>query len=149
MFKIFSNSDSIKNPAFITQWSIMHFSLGLVFYIYMFYFFGIKDINNFNISNLIHGIYEFNDLLQYLGWKKKRLWNWGNNSLINSIGDTLVFNIGWLIGYYIKDNINCNIMYIITIFYCGQIILTITMPRVGIRQIIPGTVIIAILYTRM
>ena len=118
MFKIFSNSDSIKNPAFITQWSIMHFSLGLVFYIYMFYFFGIKDINSFKISNLIHGIYEFNDLLQYLGWKKQRLWNWGNNSLINSIGDTLVFNIGWLIGYYIKENINCNIMYIITIFYC-------------------------------
>ena len=89
-------SDTIKNQAFITPWALIHFlSGGIAFFTIMYLYPNISMINALLLWFILHTIYEIKDLMPFLK-KKKYPSEWEDNSVINSIGDTLFSIIGFL-----------------------------------------------------
>jgi len=81
---------------FVDQYSLLHFSIGVIFY-----FWNIK----LDTSIIIHIIYELleNTKIGMRYINKFTYWPGGKpsaDSLINSIGDTIFFIIGWIIANY-------------------------------------------------
>ena len=100
-FYWYSLSDSKQIPSILTPWSFIHFYTGILSYIYLLYF-KLNDKYNFIVCQIIHLIYEINDLNIYFSNQKNvNIYDWTNNSIINSLGDTLCFLFGWLISYKI------------------------------------------------
>lgn len=99
MVELYKHEDKIEAPSLTSPFSLIHFLFGILTYTCLKK--KVKPVNNILISNVIHGIYEIKDIIISNGPKEKTYWS--DNSLINSLGDTIVFNLGLSIGYF------CNI----------------------------------------
>lgn len=97
--KFFNTHDSVKKPAFITQWSLMHFWIGIQTAI-LFKYYNLPDKTNLIISFILHTIYEFIDYYQTYINKKYKADSENSNSIINCIGDTIVNLFGTIL--YLK-----------------------------------------------
>jgi hypothetical protein len=90
---------------FIDQYSLLHFASGI-----MFYFLGI----NFNISIFIHTLFEIIENIP-LGttnvYYLHLFWLGGRNepdTFLNSVGDTVIFALGFLTSRYIDKVVSSN-----------------------------------------
>ena len=105
-FKIFSLADNMNfykgyASALITPWTLIHFLTGVNTFLIL---------NNYNynysqilyIGIIVHTIYEIKDCKLYFTDAKRTDWN--DNSIINSIGDTISFVLGLLLGNFMKNN---------------------------------------------
>ena len=99
--KLIGNDDTLKEQVFITPWSLIHGYAGVIIYVAAKRFFPKLSLMQILILNLIiHSIYEMEDMLCYheelfikiYGKKPAESW-WGNNSFLNTIGDT-IFSLG-------------------------------------------------------
>ena len=116
---ILSNlSDNVKNPAFITPWTFIHFVSGIFTYILLEKFITKDVLINFYIFLFLHIVYEIKDLSYYMDYNKivKNSY-WSNNSLPNSIGDVLFSTIGFLWAVSFKYFTNGQF------FLCGSFLL--------------------------
>ncbi len=97
-------SDGRNNPSFITPWSFIHMFFGFTYYVVLSKSMTYK--NNFITMNIFHALYELKDI--FCAYVLKINGIWYNNTIINSIGDTICAIIGWCIAYVIfgKSNIN-------------------------------------------
>jgi hypothetical protein len=105
-------SDYVKNPAFITPWTFIHFVSGIFTYMFLEKFITKNVWINFYIFLFLHIGYELQDLSYYMKIVKKSYWS--NNSLQNSIGDILFSTIGFLWAVSFKSFTNRQI------FLCGS-----------------------------
>ena len=100
--KLFGYDDTLKNPVFITPWSLIHGYAGVIFYVAAKRFFPKLSLMQILIINLIlHSIYEIKDMLCYheelfikIYGKKPAESYWGNNTFSNTIGDTIFSLVG-------------------------------------------------------
>ena len=116
-------SDDKENPACITPWSFIHLYSGFIFYLTLKYLYPkLSLLTIFIIWVILHTIYEIKDLLSYFKIYVYEDKKWNNNSVINSVFDTIFAIFGLLIAYYININttnfyfINI-ILYILFIYY--------------------------------
>ena len=101
-FNLLSIKDTSKSNAFITPWSFIHLLSGGLIYLYLKYIYvNISIVKSFIIMIILHTLYEINDLRYHFKKKKERNY-WDDNSLINSLGDTICAIIGFLIAIQIK-----------------------------------------------
>ena len=99
-------NDEKDNPSLITPFSIIHYLSGL-FLFFTFNLFTENDLINFIIINIIHFIYECKDYFYtYIKSYDNSYMYYlsSNNTLINSVGDTIFFLIGIYTALYIKYN---------------------------------------------
>jgi hypothetical protein len=92
----YNEKDTVKTPCLFSFWSIHHFLTGGFLYCILAYYF--KKISKtiiIFIVLLIHSIYEFKDMLFYLGVIEDS--HWSNNSPLNTFGDTICCLIGSLL----------------------------------------------------
>ena len=100
MIKIYTETDSLKTPALLTSWSLVHLLSGSATMVIINYLFDRYNLDTDNliilnliISNIIHASFELNDFnTTYITRDRIK-----QNSIINIIGDTIVFNIGFWI----------------------------------------------------
>lgn len=124
---MFCLEDNVDKPCLITPWSFIHFISSITFYLFINLF--IK--NNFTIfitTLIVHTIYEIKDIyfayfLKIYEYNNKFLNHWGNNSILNSVGDTLACIIGCLTIYLIKNKYNKKQLLLLSsiitiIFFC-------------------------------
>lgn len=107
----FSNSDKVKTPSLITPWSFIHFINGCYMYTFGNY---ITDniFINLLIGLIIHTIYE---VVTLLTMPSNNIPKWKNNSITNSIGDTVCFILGFILMYV--GSLNQKYKHIITLIY--------------------------------
>lgn len=104
--KIISMFDSINDPSIITPWTFIHYLAGLTLF-FIFNLFIEEDLVNIIIINIIHLCYELKDY--YYTYIKSSgnsfIYYFSiNNTVINSIGDTIFFLIGIFTAIYLKYN---------------------------------------------
>lgn len=117
--KLFSLEDGRHNPAIFTFFSLQHFLTGYI---------GFVILNKMKLSHakstvvlfIVHTLYELKDC--YVSYYEKDMSYWGDNSIINSVGDTILFAIGMyaaiLVGKNAEYYIFTQILIVITIgFY--------------------------------
>ena len=105
----YSLHDSIEHNYFITPWSFIHLLYGGLS-ILILKEFKINFLNSFIILLIAHTIWEIKDLYPYF-MKINNVASERDNSLLNSIGDTLF----WIIGIIIFNNYKLNKKELITI----------------------------------
>ena len=98
----YSLHDSIEHNYFITPWSFIHLLYGGLS-ILILKEFKINFLNSFIILLIAHTIWEIKDLYPYF-MKINNVASERDNSLLNSIGDTLF----WIIGIIIFNNYKLN-----------------------------------------
>ena len=111
----YSNIDTVEEPSLFTPWSLVHLLSGAIIYLYTRYFF--KNISRKNamiIMLFLHTLYEIKDLQYYFFGKKGDDYD-ENNSLPNSICDTICSALGLLIAYNITKTVNLTQLSICTI----------------------------------
>lgn len=86
-------SDTVASSKFITPWSFIHFMSGVVMY-------RLKPDIYFGL--FLHTLYELKDVYLSTKVKNKKTDDWGNNSILNCLGDTLFFWIGQIVSNKIK-----------------------------------------------
>ncbi len=115
MVLLYNNSDTINKKALFTYWSLLHFIYGGLMYLFLKYSLKIKSVyNSFIIMIIIHTIYEMKDLKYYLEKNVKLNWT-NNNSIINSIGDTISSIIGFYFIIYFETKYNIKYFIFISI----------------------------------
>jgi len=97
-------SDGLNKSSFITPWSFIHMFFGFTYYVVLSKYMTYK--NNFITLNIIHALYELKDI--FFSYILKIKGKWYNNTIINSIGDTICAIIGWCIAYVIFGKYNIN-----------------------------------------
>ena len=99
--KILSLSDTRQNVGIITPWSLIHYLAGLNGY-FLFKKLNLKDLYVYIILITLHTLYELKDFLlsYYLNLNSE----WGNNSFINSVTDTIFFLLGIITAKKIEYN---------------------------------------------
>ena len=113
--------DTIQKPSLITPWSFVHFLAGGLIYLYLKFFFkNISITTAFIVMIVIHTLYEIKDLFLYFKITKKTQWN--DNSLTNSIGDTLCAIIGFFIATQVHE-VNLPLLLVFTLIYISTAIL--------------------------
>lgn len=116
-----SASDTIDSNSFITPWTFIHFLTGYISAIGIMKCFNASFKTTFIILLILHTIYEIQDLKCYF-LKKTNIktdcdkLEWSNNSLYNSIFDTIFFIFGILLVLEINTKNNCYLI-ILTILY--------------------------------
>ena len=106
--------DTIQKPAIITPWSIVHFLAGVVLYCYAKYLCkGLSSLNAVLVMLFIHTVYEIKDLMMYIGFTSKNNY-FTNNSLTNSIGDTIFALLGALVVIMISPKLNRMFLFTVT-----------------------------------
>ncbi len=113
--KIFSLSDTKDNISFTTPWSITHFMFGFFGYVFTDYYYNHWDQQHrFVLMLFLHTIYELKDIyFSYLDGPKPS----SEDSLINSIGDTLLAIIGFYFGSIIVKKSNLTIVFLVFFLY--------------------------------
>jgi hypothetical protein len=103
-YPLFASGDSIKDPAFITPFSTVHFFTSIELAICCIYFFPNYSFYMIALLTLVlHTLYEIRDY--YLAYVKKDIvGDWNNNSLFNSIGDTVICILGITTILYILNS---------------------------------------------
>lgn len=102
--------DNINEPVIITPWTINHYIIGLLLF-FIFDLFVREELLNFIIINIIHLCYELKDYYYtyYKSYNSSFIYYFSSkNTLINSIGDTILFLLGIYTAYYLKYNKNIN-----------------------------------------
>lgn len=100
--KLYSFSDTINNPACITGFTFIHFYTGFLFYIILKYLYPkLSFLFLFSLWFILHTLYEIKDLMAYFEFIKYKTY-WSDNSIENSIFDTIATMLGLYIGYIIK-----------------------------------------------
>lgn len=94
--KFFNTHDTVNDPALISQWSLMHFWLGIQTAI-LFKYYNLPDKTNLIISFILHSIYEFNDYYRTYVAKIHSKDDYMGNSIQNSIGDSIVNLMGTIL----------------------------------------------------
>lgn len=92
---MYSDNDTVENPAFITPWTLVHFLSGFLFYVFFKYF--LPKTPNWNLFialAIIHTVYEIKHL--YLSQTMRGVY-WNNDSVINSLGDSMANFLGFYI----------------------------------------------------
>ena len=90
------NQDTVDNPCLITGWFYIHLiTSGFLYLILMYNFKSLTKLKGFLIVLFLHTLYEIKDLGYYFGYMKQTEWH--DNSILNSIGDTLGSIIGVLL----------------------------------------------------
>ena len=121
-FVMFSKNDNIRKSSLFTPWSFIHFLSGIISYLYLKRFTSMSETCIFLILLLIHTLYEIKDLSRYTLKLHKSNSIWYNNTVVNSIGDTITFILGIVIGMIFKNNIinlsNSNITNISLLYLC-------------------------------
>lgn len=112
--KILSLSDTRQNVGIITPWSLIHYLAGLNGY-FLFNKLNVKDIHVYIILIILHTMYELKDyiLSYYLNLNTE----WGNNSVVNSVTDTIFFLLGIITAKKIEYNDLIPITSFITFLY--------------------------------
>ena len=102
--KLVGYNDTLETPIFITPWSLIHFLTGLT----LFFMCRVFTQNIYIIVFIIlgiHSIYEFKDYystyINQIRFKKDTYLSsfFKNNTLENTIGDTVVCMLGIIIAY--------------------------------------------------
>jgi hypothetical protein len=97
---LFGVTDSRDRVGIITPWSLIHFLAGLNGYILLNRL-NINPFYNYIILLDLHTLYEMKDyIISYHSEHADTVW--GDNSLINSITDTIFFLLGIIIANKIK-----------------------------------------------
>lgn len=102
--------DNINDPSLITPWIIIHYIAGL-FLFFIFDLFIKEELLNFIIINIIHLNYELKDYYYtyFKLYDSSFMYYFSSqNTLINSIGDTILFLMGIYTAFYLKYNKNIN-----------------------------------------
>ena len=101
-----ARKDTRKKPALFTPWSMSHFFSGIVLFLLCNMFTDIK--NSIILTLIIHTIYEIKDY--YYSYIIKTTDRLTNNSVTNSIGDTICCILGIYFVIIIKkhNKIFCN-----------------------------------------
>lgn len=118
---LLSASDTIDSNSFITPWTFIHFLTGYISAIGIMKCFNASFKKTLIILLILHTIYEIKDLKCYFSKKLNTKTNcdkleWSNNSLYNSIFDTIFFIFGILLVLEINTENNCYLI-ILTILY--------------------------------
>ena len=95
--------DTLASNKFITPWSFIHFMSGVVMY---------RLNPNIYLGLFLHTLYELKDIYMSTRVKNKNIDGWGNDSILNSLGDTLFF---W-IGQIVSNKINLSTQTLITFY---------------------------------
>lgn len=107
---LISSIDSKERPCLITPWFFIHFLAGGVL-TSIFKNMGYSDKEVFTAVLIVHTLYELKDYHYTYNYEEQREWH-GNNSLLNSIGDT----IACILGYLVFQNTNFSLLFISYIF---------------------------------
>ena len=95
--KLLALLDSKESGTVLTPWSLLHAFYGFMHFAVA-HCAGISDRASFYSMLVFHTLYEIKDLQYYFSSEVQLSEDgWGNNSLLNSIGDTICA----LIGYYV------------------------------------------------
>ena len=127
-----NKQDSIQKPALFTPASVLHFVVGIWFYsILKYYKYTIGQTYFFSI--IVHTLYELQDLTCNNKELCKYFFDisdidssyWKNNSIYNSIGDTLTFILGIIYGQLFFPKVTSEIiknttLLVILIFFTIQ-----------------------------
>lgn len=118
---LLSASDTIDSNSFITPWTFIHFLTGYISAIGIMKCFNASFKKTLIILLILHTIYEIKDLKCYFSKKSNTKINcdkleWSNNSLYNSIFDTIFFIFGILLVLEINTENKCYLI-ILTILY--------------------------------
>lgn len=100
-----SFEDSVYKQSFITPWSFIHLLSGLVIQRYFMKYSNYSRRKRYVITIILHTIYEMKDiyrsyLIQDAECEDVNDCKWFDNSIFNSVGDT----ISSLVGQYIAEN---------------------------------------------
>lgn len=108
--KVFSLKDTVENPALFSPWSFQHFIVGFAAYVI------IKAVAPelsltaiVIIGFIVHTVYELKDILCYDKELFRKIFRSGplknrpdlNNSIANSVGDTIMAFFGCVLAPYI------------------------------------------------
>ena len=102
---LISFEDTISNQSFITPWSFIHLLSGLVMQRYFMEYSNYSRRKRYIITIVLHTIYELKDIYRSYIVKDTNCelnpdCRWFDNSILNSVGDT----ISCLIGQYIAEH---------------------------------------------
>lgn len=91
----------------LSPWSFIHVLSGYILALICFVLLSEDTVKIFVLSNIIHAGYEVKDYINTYVIDDRVVGNidddsWGNNSLINSVGDQISCNVGILIFLYVK-----------------------------------------------
>jgi hypothetical protein len=121
-----SDSDTIEKNALFTPWSFIHFLSGFMSYLYIKKYTNISNFNILLITIIIHTIYEIKDISSHTLKLHNSKSIWYDNSLLNSIGDTIAYILGLIIALMFKDKIktlsNKNVVTITLIFLINVVV---------------------------
>jgi len=107
--------DTVETPCLFSFWSIHHFLTGVFWYCFLAYNFKkISKTNIILIVLLLHSIYEFKDMLYYLGLVEGN--HWSNNSPLNTLGDTFCCFVGSLLIMKLFKKIDSFVFKMISVF---------------------------------
>jgi len=100
--QLLGETDTVQSNTMITPWFLMHLISGII---------ASKILPNKLYGIVLHTIYEINDV--YKGLRANCIkGEWSNNSVVNSIGDT----IGFIIGQYIGETMKINLYRLIELY---------------------------------
>jgi len=127
---LFSTSDTLKNSTFITPWAIMHLLGAIIGYMYIKALFpNLSNVTIIIIYFILHTLYEIKDV--YYSYKmNNESWYDINvdNSIQNSIGDTIFTIVGLYIAYRYLNHPNMYEIVIGTTIFIVMILLFWNLP---------------------
>ena len=116
--KHFGKNNNIENPTLLTPFSLVHLVSGITLFILLSLYTKNRIVIIIGVL-IIHTIYEFKDYyttyINKIRFKKDNYFSefFIDNTVINSIGDTIACIIGIIIGYYLVFNTNLPLMYLL------------------------------------
>lgn len=117
--KFFDYGDSVPDSCLLSPWSLMHFNVGIVSTQFLKIYTNLTIKENLLLGLLFHTFYEIKDIVKSCNSKSKDKLKWGNDSLLNSLGDTLCFMLGqYIVIKYSNKLPSFKILFIIFSILC-------------------------------